>query len=84
LPKTNDRLYIENISLAPKVDIIKQDPRRKKTSPNCDMVNTLRPALIVVTLIDQYLIKKKETTLIHSQRASMLIRSKVMKNTTAN
>jgi hypothetical protein len=72
------------MSLAPKVDIIKQDPRRKKTSPNWDIVNTLRPALIVVTLIDQYLIKKKETMLIHSQRANMLIKSKVMKKTIAN
>jgi len=72
------------MSELPQRFIAKQQPKINKTSPSCEIVNTFKPALSVVTRIDQNLIKKKETILINSHKINIENISAVIKKTTAN
>ena len=57
---------------------------KKKISPNCDMQKTFNAALMVLTLLTQYWIKRKETKLIHSQKKIREKRSPDVKKKNAN
>lgn len=82
--KAGAEAFRPRISPVPTQLITKHENKIKRTSPICEIVKTFSPALRVVTLIDQYLIKKNETMLIISHSASMLIRSAETKNNIAS
>jgi len=72
------------MSELPQRFIARQQPKMKKTSPSCEIMNTFRPAFSVVTRMDQKRIKKNDTMLISSQKTSIEKTSAVMKKTTAS